>query len=62
MKSLNKEVSEKELVEMITELEEREEMACFLNACGVNVELCGGVACGVACFGIGPCALGLHVF
>lgn len=58
IKSLNKEVND--LDDYIQELEEREEYACAVAACGVAANPCAGNACLVACVGITACLLGLH--
>lgn len=60
IKSLNKAVDTEEVEFYIEELDERDEYACFLAACGVAANPCLSNACGVACIGITACLLGLH--
>lgn len=58
--SLNSALTDDKLDMLIEEIENREEMICFLNACAANAELCFLQACAVACFGISACAVGAH--
>jgi hypothetical protein len=41
------------------QLETREEFACIAHVCGLDLNVCIAVACGVACVGIGVCGIGL---
>lgn len=59
--SINTAINNDQLDLFMKELDERDEMICFFNACGAALNLCGGQACGAACIGIGPCLLGIHV-
>jgi len=61
IKSLNAVIDDKQLDVFMQELEERDEMICFFNACGAQAGICVGNACGIACIGIGPCLVGVHV-
>ena len=57
--SLNVTIDDVQLDAFIEDLENRDEMLCFLNACGVAANPCVGQACAIACFGIGACGIGL---
>ncbi|MFC3749977.1 hypothetical protein [Paenibacillus sp. GCM10012306] len=59
--SINSAIDNKELDLFMKELEERDEMLCFFNACGTAANPCGGQACAAGCIGISVCFLGLHV-
>ena len=58
--SLNATLTDDKLELLMEELEDREEMICFLNACSGNAEFWILQACAVACFGISACAVGAH--
>jgi len=60
MKSLNKSFEYEELDTCFEELEQREELACAIAACGANATLCLGNACLLACIGVSVCLLGIH--
>lgn len=60
MKSLNKTFDDQDLEKCFEELEQRDELACALNACAANITPCLGNACLLACIGINVCLLGLH--
>jgi len=59
--SLNATLDNEQMDFFIQELEERDEMICFLNACGVAATPCIGQACGAACIGITVCVAGAHI-
>lgn len=59
--SLNAAISDEQLDLFMQELEERDEMLCFLNACAVAFNPCVGAACAVACVGISACLVGVHI-
>jgi len=61
IKSLNTEINDKQLDLFMQELEERDEMLCFLNACGAAANPCIGQACAAACIGITICFAGAHI-
>lgn len=61
IKSLNTCFDAEEMDVFMETLDEREEMLCFLNACGVATTPCVGQACGAACIGITVCLAGAHI-
>lgn len=61
IKSLNTSIIDEEMDLFIQELDERDEMVCVLNGCGVAAQPCLGQACGAACIGITVCLAGAHI-
>lgn len=61
IKSINKEIINTDQFNIyIEEMENREELLCFLAACAGAAAPCVLQACAVACFGISACFIGAH--